>query len=62
LLAKMVTGQPPQLFVNQWKHCLQCRAVPISPLEEKFADLLGGSWTHFGASGSDTNAGTMAGE
>jgi hypothetical protein len=61
LVPEMVTSQPLQLFVNQWKHRLQCLARRIFPLEQEFADSLGGRWNHFRASGSDTNVGDNGG-
>ena len=46
-LAQVVMSKAPQLTINEGQKCLECLAVPTSPLTEYFANLLGRSWAHF---------------
>src|SRR5215468_3724100 len=61
LLTKMMTSQPPEFIVDQRQDGLERLTVPIPPLEQYLADLLGGSWAHF-ALRARPKRGDIAGE
>ena len=61
LLAKIGASEAAQLVIDQGQNRLQRLAVPVPPVEEKFADLPGRSWTHVGVSGHSRHRGDDAG-